>query len=154
EEQQQSINDELMSGAMPYVMGQSTIIRIPIPGTNNLCIEFKPRGYVPSGGSTSTLFFQDITGKRHLRLDYGYNVKSKTIDYHWNQKGTFENFGMADHTTITNNGKTAYQLAKYFKYAGRTLFVVGVGLDALSIVQSSNPIKKATEVVSAWALAW
>ena len=41
-------------------------------GDRGLAIEFKPRGKVPAE-LTSTLFFQDVTGKRHLRLDYGYH---------------------------------------------------------------------------------
>jgi hypothetical protein len=76
---------------------------------------------VPSDGSTSTLFFQDATGKRNLRLDHGYNVKTRTIDYHWNQKGTFEALGIADHTPVGQAGEVAYNAAKYFRYAGRVL---------------------------------
>lgn len=142
------------SGAIPYAIGQSSIVRIPIPGTDRLAIEFSPRGYVPKGGTTSTLFFQDPTGKRHLRLDYGYNVKTKMIDYHWNQKGVHTTFGIDDHTPAGKNGKVAYQSAKYFRFAGRALLVVGVAVDVFSIVQASKPLRRATQVVSAWALAW
>lgn len=142
------------SGGIPYAVGQASIVRIPIPNTNGLCIEFRPRGFVPKGGSTSTLFFQDITGKRHLRLDYGYNVKSKTIDYHWNQKGTNANFGIADHTSVGSTESAAYKAAKYSRYAGRVLVVVGVALDVVSVVQANKPLKRATEVVAGWAGAW
>jgi len=131
-----------------------SIFRIPIPGTDGLCIEFKPRGYVPRGGSTSTLFFQDSSGKRHLRLDYGYNVQSKTIDYHWNQTGTHTNFGINDHTTVSRVGATIYKAAKYFRYAGRTLVVVGAVIDIVSIVRSAQPLRRASEVVAGWTLAW
>src|SRR5687768_3219775 len=85
-------HDVPLSGGIPYAVGQASVVRIPIPGTNGLCIELRPRGRVPAAGSSSTLFFQDATGARHLRLDYGYNVKTRTIDYHWNQKGTHANF--------------------------------------------------------------
>src|SRR4249920_3434111 len=61
--------DVPMSGGIPYGIGQASVVRIPVPGTNGLCIELRPRGWVPQSGSTSTLFFQDATGKRHLRLD-------------------------------------------------------------------------------------
>jgi hypothetical protein len=47
------------SGTIPYAVGQASIVRIPVPGTNGLAIELRPRGYVPPSGSTSTLFFQD-----------------------------------------------------------------------------------------------
>lgn len=143
-----------MSGGIPYAIGQSTVVRIPVPGQAGLCIELTPRGYVPKGGSTSTLFFQDMSGKRHLRLDYGYNVKTKTIDYHWNQKGVAANFGIVDHAPAGRAGAVAYQAVKYFRYAGRILIVVGVAVDAVSIVQSSKPLRRATEAVAGWAGAW
>jgi hypothetical protein len=89
-----------------------------------------------------------------LRLDYGYNVKTKTIDYHWNQKGVHANFGIADHTTVGRGGQAAYQAGKYFRYAGRVLMVAGVALDIVSIVQASKPMRRASQVVAAWAGAW
>ena len=107
--------DVPMSGGVLYAIGQASVVRIPVPGTNGLCIELNPRGWVPRSGSTSTLFFQDATGKRNLRLDYGYNVKTRTIDYHWNQKGTFAEFGIADHTPVGQTGEVAYNAAKYFR---------------------------------------
>jgi len=143
-----------ISGAIPYSIGLASVVRIPIPGTDRLAIEFSPRGYVPKGGTTSTLFFQDPTGKRHLRLDYGYNVKTKMVDYHWNQKGVHAAFGIEDHAPTKRGGKIAYHTAKYFRSAGRVLLVVGVTVDIFSIVQANKPLRRATQVVSAWALAW
>jgi hypothetical protein len=142
------------SGGIPFATGLASVVRIPVPGTNGLAIELRPRGYVPPSGSTSTLFFQDVTGKRHLRLDYGYNVKTKTIDYHWNQKGTFDQFKIADHTTAGQVGQTVYKAAKYFRYAGRVLVVVGVAMDIVSVVQANRPLRRASEVVAGWAGAW
>jgi hypothetical protein len=146
--------DAPMSGGVPYAIGQASVVRIPVPGTRGLAIELRPRGWTPKGGSTSTLFFQDAIGKRHLRLDYGYNVATKTVDYHWNQKGTFPELGVADHATVGSSGNAAYQAAKYFRYAGRVLIVVGVAVDAVSIVQASRPLRRASEVVAGWAAAW
>ena len=149
-----AIVDAPRSGAIPVAIALASVVRIPVPGTNGLAIELSPRGYVPPGGSTSTLFFQDVTGKRHLRLDYGYNVKTKAIDYHWNQKSTFANFGVADHTTAGRVGGIAYKGMKYFRYAGRVLIVVGVAIDVVSVVQASKPLRRASEVVAGWAGAW
>jgi hypothetical protein len=149
-----SLVDVPLSGGIPYAIGQASIVRIPVPGTNGLCIEFKPRGWVPKSGSTSTLFFQDTTGKRHLRLDYGYNVKTKTIDYHWNQSGTHPQFGITDHSPAGRAGEVAYKAAKYFRYAGRILVVAGVAIDVVSIVQASKPMRRASQVVAGWAAAW
>jgi hypothetical protein len=142
------------SGGIPYAVGQAGVVRIPVPGTNGLCIELRPRGRVPAGGSTSTLFFQDPTGKRHLRLDYGYNVKTRTIDYHWNQQGTHAQFGVADHSPAGRAGQAAHTAARYFRYAGRVLIVVGVAIDVVSIAQASRPIRRASQVVAGWAAAW
>jgi uncharacterized membrane protein YgcG len=128
-------------------------MRIPVPGPGNLAIELSPRNF--KGKSTSTLFIQDATGRRNvLRLDYGYNVKTKTIDYHWNQKGTFKEFGIADHTPVGRGGAALYESARAFKYVGRTLLVIGAVADLVSIAVASNPLRRSTQVVSAWALAW
>ena len=143
-----------MSGGIPYAVGQASAVRIPIPGTSGLAIELSPRGWRPAAGSTSTLFFQDVTGRRHLRLDYGPNPRTRTIDYHWNQERVFREFGISDHTPVGTAGRAAYQAAKYFKYAGRVLIVVGVVVDAISIVQASKPLRRASQVVAAWAAAW
>jgi hypothetical protein len=143
-----------MSGGIPYAVGQASIVRIPVPGTGGLAIELNPRGWVPKTGSTSTIFFQDVTGNRHLRLDYGYNVRTRSIDYHWNQKSTYGEFGIADHAAAGTAGRVAYQAARYFRYAGRVLIVAGVVIDAISIVQASKPLRRASQVVAAWAGAW
>ena len=45
--------DAPLSGQVPFAIGQSSVLRIPIPGTNGLCIEFRARGKVPASGSTS-----------------------------------------------------------------------------------------------------
>jgi hypothetical protein len=146
-------SDAPLSGAVPFAAGPgvASVARIPIPGTNGLALELSPRGFVPKGGSTSTVFIQDVTGKKHLRLDYGYNVKSGTIDYHWNQKGTYNTFGIADHTTVGTAGRVAYKSAKYLKWGGRVLLVVGIAIDVWSIVQSSKPLRQTTKVVTGWA---
>ena len=123
-----------------------------MPGPGRLAIELSPRNF--KGKSTSTLFIQDATGKKVLRLDYGYNVKTKTVDYHWNQKGTFADFGIADHTPVGRAGATLYQGARAFKYLGRVMLVVGIAVDTYSIVVASNPLRRSTQVVSAWAMAW
>jgi hypothetical protein len=146
--------DAPFTGGIPYAIGQASVVRIPVPGTNGLCIELRPRGRVPATGSTSTLFFQDTAGGRHLRLDYGYNVKTRTIDYHWNQKGTHADFGITDHTPAGQAGEAAYNAARYFRYAGRVLIIVGVAIDVVSIVKASNPIRRASQVVAGWAGAW
>ncbi len=146
-----------LSGSIPFAVGISTVVRIPIPGTRNLCIEFFPRNY--KGTSTSTLFIQDLTGKIHLRLDHGPNTVTKTIDYHWNvgskQKGGMQaEFGIKDHQVLGPGGQTIFKAAKYFRWGGRVLVVIGVTLDVIAVVQSSTPLRTASQAVAGWAGAW
>ncbi len=142
------------SGSIAVGGGMPTVARIPVPRTNGLCIELWPRGYVPKAGSTSTLFIQDVTGNRNLRLDCGYNKQTGRVDYHWNQKGTFNDFLIADHTPVGRAGEALYQGAKYFRYAGRVLLVVAAAADLYSIAVAKKRWRRATEVAAGWAGAW
>ena len=127
------------------------MLRIPVPGTGGLAIELSPRGHVPASGSTSTLFIQDATGKKHLRLDYGYNKTTGTINYHWNQKGTHAQFGITDHTPAGKAGQVLYKGGAYLKYAGRVLVVVGAAVDVYSIVVAKKRWRKTLQVAAGWA---
>ncbi len=144
-------SDIPLVGAVP-AGGLAATIRIPVPGSGNLAIELSPRGF--KGKSTSTLFIQDITGKKTLRLDYGFNKRTNTVDYHWNQKGTYEVFHIEDHTALGPEGEALYGAARTFKYVGRSLVVVGAAMDLISIARASNPLRRSTAVVTAWAMAW
>jgi hypothetical protein len=131
--------------------GIGSVARIPVPGTNGLFLELKPRGWTPQGGSTSTVFIQDATGKRNLRLDYGYNKSSGAVDYHWNQSKTFKLFGIQDHTTVGKAGRILYEGAHYFRYAGRVLLVAGVVIDVYSIVVAHKKLRQVARVAAGWA---
>ena len=145
---------EPVSGSIPVAVGLASVTRIPVPGTN-LVLELSSRGYK---GSTSTIFIWERSGgknAKHLRLDYGENVKTKTIDYHWNRKGSAKQFyGIQDHATAGTGGEALYKSAKYFKWGGRVLLVVGATIDVISIATSTRPLRKATQVVAGWAGAW
>jgi hypothetical protein len=97
-----------IQGSVTVGGGMGSVVAIPVPGTNGLAISLKPNGYVPPGGSTSTLFIQDVTGRRQLRLDYGFNKNTGKVDFHWNQKGTFNEFGIRDHTPVGRGGASLY----------------------------------------------
>ncbi len=141
-------------GSLPFVGGLSSVVRIPVPGSKGLFVELKPRGFVPASGSTSTLFIQDSTGRKHLRLDYGYNKTTGKIDYHWNQKGTHAKFGIPDHQPAGKGGKPLYQGAKYLRYGGKILIVAGIAADAYSIVVAKNKVRQVTIVAAGWGGAW
>ena len=89
-----------------------------------------------------------------LRLDYSLNVKTNTVDYHWNRKGFGERFPIPNHSPAGRTGAVLYQGARAFRYLGTTLVIVGAILDVESIVVASNPLRRSTQVVSGWALAW
>lgn len=150
----QASNIVPLDGSVPLALGAGSMIRIPVPGTKGLAIELTPRGWTPHGGSTSRLFIQDVAGKRALRLDYGYNVKTKAVDFHWNQKGTFNEFGIADHTVAGGAGEALFRGAKYFRYGGRVLVVAAAAIDIYSIVVASNPIRRSTQVIAGWVGAY
>ncbi len=143
-----------VSGTVPVGVGMASVARIPVPGSNGLFIELSPRGWVPKSGSTSTVFIQDAAGKRVLRLDYGYNKGTGTIDYHWNQKGTFSEFGIPDHAPAGSAGEALFKTARYFKYAGRALLVVGLAIDVYSIVVAKKRWRQVARVAAGWAGAW
>jgi hypothetical protein len=142
-----------MSGSVPIAVGAGSVTRIPVPGTNGLALELSARGWTPKGGTTSSLFIQDIAGKRHLRLDYGYNRATGVVEWHWNQKGVAKDFGITNHTPAGIAEQALGNTAKYYKYAGRVFLVFGAAVDAYSIVVSSKPLRRTVQVVSAWAAA-
>ena len=132
----------------------AAVARIPVPGSNGLFIELKPRGWTPKGGSTSQVFIQDTAGRRVLRLDYGYNIKTGQVDYHWNQKGTFEAFGIADHQLAGPAGELLYKGARYLRYGGRVLLVIGIAEDVYSIVVAKQRLRQVARVAAGWAGSW
>jgi hypothetical protein len=143
-----------IEGSISVGAGMASVIAIPVPGTKGLSIALKPNGFVPKGGSTSTLFIQDAAGGRHLRLDYGYNKVSGKVDFHWNQKGTFDTFGIKDHSSVGRGGAALYKGARYFKYGGRALMVVGLAMDGYEVVTSDRPFRQLAIVAAGWAGAW
>jgi hypothetical protein len=87
-------------------------------------------------------------------LDYGYNAKTNSVNYHWNQKGTHAQFGIADHTPTGKGGAKLYKGARYFRHLGRTLVVVGAAMDAYSIVVAKKQIRQVARVAAGWGGAW
>jgi len=131
------------TGSVPFATGVASVARIPIPGSNGLCLELRPRGPIPPAGSTSTVFFQDLTGHRQLRLDYHLIHETQTIDYHWNQQRTYATFGVSNHQPASLAAEHLYRFAKYFKWMGRTFLILGVALVAETNVRSTTPLRRA-----------
>lgn len=145
-------HDSPLTGAIPVAVGLPSAVRVPIPGEPRLAVELWPRNF--KGTSTCTLFIHDPIGRKGLRLDYSYNKTTNMVDYHWNQRGVHARFGITDHTVAGRAGAIAYRGAQAYRWAGRVLVVFGIGVDVVSVVQADQPLRRATQVVSAWALAW
>lgn len=139
-----------MSGAIPVGVGAASKVRIPMPGSGGLHVEFTARGRVPKGGSDSMLFIQDLAGRRQLRLDFGHNKNTDTINYHWNQKGVYEIFKIHGHTPAGPEGRTLYEGARYFRNVGRTLGIIGITVDLYSIVVAKKRWRRVAQVAAGW----
>jgi hypothetical protein len=151
------LSEDPVSGSVPIGIGAPgvpSVVRIPVPGPGNLFVELKPRGWVPQQGSTSTLFIQDASGGRRLRLDFGFNKATGKVDYHWNQKGTFEKFGVPNHTPAGKGGAGLYRSAKYLRWGGRVLLIAGAAVDAVSIVVAEKKWRQVARVAAGWTGAW
>ena len=147
-------NGGVVSGSIAVGAGMPSVVRIPVPGTDGLHVELTPRGWIPRGGSTSTLFIQDIGGRRQLRLDYGRNRSTGNVEFHWNQEGVHRYFGIENHTPAGPRGAALYYGARYYRYAGRTFLVVGAAADMYSIVVAERRWRQVAVVASGWVGAW
>ena len=142
--------EEPVCGVAPVSLGIGSMLRIPVPGSKGLSIELSPRGWTPKGGTSSSLFIQDLTGKRHLRLDFGYNKNSQATEWHWNQKGTQADFGIKNHSSVGAEEQALGEFAADYRVGGRVLLVAGAAIDAYSMVTSSRPLRRSVQVVSGW----
>ena len=100
-----------------------------------------------------------------LRLDHGPNVKSGgQTNWHWNQKGSMNAFGKADHALASPMAAKTGAALKMIKPAARGAMVVGAGMDAYSLgseaYQSSqtgewdNTIDEGARIAGGWAGAY
>ena len=147
-------DEDLMSGMIPVGVGAGSVVRIPIPGTNGLALSLMSQDPRWRQRSTSTVFLQDVTGKRYLRLDYGPLPGQAAVEYHWNHKSTFSVFGIQNHAPAGRKGAALYEGARAYKYAGRLFVIAGVAIDMYSIVVADRPIRRTIQVVSGWTGAW
>ncbi len=53
-------------------------------------------------------------------------------------------FGFSGHTPAGKTGATAYETAKYFRFAGRILVIIGLTLEAWAVVQAHNRLRRAS----------
>ena len=154
-------------------MWQELGYRIPqnFPGsaagaTDNYNLSFRDKsGY---RGSTSEAFLNKARSGskwKGLRLDYGPNVKTGgQTNWHWNQKGSMNAFGQADHALASPGAARLGQTLRALKPLSRGAMVVGAGMDAYDLgteahqsMQTgdwSNSAAKGTEIAGGWAGAY
>jgi len=109
----------------------------------DLPVELSPRGFVPQGRFNVHGFHSGCYRQKNISGSTTAIIfKTQTIDYHWNQKGTYNTFKIADHTTVGTAGRVAYKAAKYLKWGGRVLLVVGNCVRRVvdrSVIKASPP---------------
>jgi hypothetical protein len=140
-----------MSGSVvPVGVGLASVVRIPVPNSGGLHLELKPPPTYDKT-STSTVFIHSADGKKELRLDYGYNKRTHTWDYHWNKEGgVYKTFGIQNHTPTGPGGKVGYHAARVFKWGGRALLVAGAVQDLYAIVQAEDRVREIARVAGCW----
>lgn len=128
-------------------------ISVKIPSSNYIWSMNPPPSYL--GKSTSVIQLYDaVNSSKGIRLDYGYNVVTKDVNWHWNQKGTFANFGIADHSLAGGTMSAVGNASKVVKGVGRVALPVAVASDAYSIYESDNRPREVTRVAGGWAGAY
>lgn len=100
-----------------------------------------------------------------LRLDHGPNVTTGgSTNWHWNQSGASNTFGIADHTVASPRAANFGRAMKYAKPLGRGALAVGAGMDAYSLgteinqsVQTGdwdNTVVEGSRIAGGWAGAY
>jgi hypothetical protein len=106
--------------------------------------------FVPSSGSTSVAFASVPNSKNGgIRLDYGYNKNFGTNNWHWNQSGVADVFGVTNHST--EGARAAGYLVKSLKIGGRVLVVGGLVDSGYEIATSNNRVYETGRQASGWA---
>jgi hypothetical protein len=99
-----------------------------------------------------------------LRLDFGPNPRTGATDWHWNQSGAGNSFGIADHTPASAFEANFGRMMQIAKPVGRAAMWTGVAFDTFSlgseVVEStqtgewSNTIVEGARVAGGWGGAW
>lgn len=116
----------------------------------NFSLTRPPGSYMPKGGSTSVGFlYNPARPDIGIRLDYGWNKNSQIRDWHWNQKGTFQDLGVRNHATNGNPGLWGNSL-RALKVAGRLSVVYGAYSSVNEIYNSDDRAYEAGRQASGW----
>jgi hypothetical protein len=134
--------------------GKIAIAHIPIPGTNGLFVELRPRGHAASTGPASTLYVRDLTRGQQLRLDFSYQPADRRLQYHWSPYGSLDDLTADDASAHKRGEPGAYSAAKQYRCAGRDLILLGLPVDAYRIVIARPWWRQATREVAGWLGTW
>jgi len=124
----------LLSGRQPYPSDRPQVVHMPVPGSTGLCVVLQPRHRVPACGSAAALFLHYAAEAQHLRLDYGYSNRDRTVHYHWQPDLTYVDAGLGHLRRIDVPGPVAHGGRRYYRFRGRALVLEGRGLHEISIV--------------------
>jgi len=110
--------------------------------------------WVPPEGSTSKLLiFKKANPKKVFRVDYhGLNSTGGKPAWHYNKtKGLASIKGLqaANHEVATG-AKIAGRTITIFRYAGRAMFIAGVGMSAYDIYHAENKQREIARQVGGW----
>jgi hypothetical protein len=140
----------------------------PTPGTNSR-FDLSFRDISGHSNPTSHAYLNRLTpqasGWKGLRLDHGPNVTTGgSTNWHWNQSGAKNAFGIADHTLASPAASRFGQVMKYAKPLGRVGMGLGIAMDGLSLGQNINESRKTgnwgntvedgSRIAGGWGGAW
>jgi hypothetical protein len=136
------------------------------PGTTNrFDLSFRDKsGYKkPTSHAYLNRVSPPSTGWRGLRLDYGFNVKTGTSNWHWNHKGG-GGFGITNHALASPSARNFARTMKVLKPLGRGAVLLNAGLDGYSLANQinqsrqtgnwSNTRNEAASIAGGWGGAW
>ncbi len=142
------------------------VLRIESPTRVDLTRVLPPH---VDGVSASHAYLNRLTpqagGWKGLRLDHGPNVTTGgSTNWHWNQSGAKNAFGIADHTLASPAASRFGQVMKYAKPLGRVGMGLGIAMDGLSLGQNinesrktgnwGNTVEEGSRIAGGWGGAW
>lgn len=106
---------------------------------------------LPKGGTTSVFQITAADNpNKGIRVDYGYNKTTKSVNWHWNQEGAHANFRITDHHTGIGAARLGTAV-DVIRRTGPYLAIVGVAISVKDIYSSPTPDYEAARQATGWA---
>ena len=143
----EAVADYLQS--IPIGIGMVGKIRASI-GRGYIWSTKSPSSYTKKSSSVIQVY-KKTNSNSGFRLDAPHSTKTGLLDWHWNQKGVYSDFGISNHALASPVMKNFGKVAKLTKGVSRTLLPLGVATDAYSIYTAEDKIRETTKVSGGWA---